>query len=757
MQTPYGYFGRDSFTITTPRTPRHWYNYLWNERYVSLVSQVGHGESFAQDSAGRRIPVVRARQCLVRDTATGACWSPLAQPPNEPLEGYACTHAFGSTVIQGQWQGLSAEIRFHVPLEEPCEIWQITWTNQGKSERSLQVHLACDPGLGGPDKPQSYYRCLGSFDPQRRMLALADPSRPFEDAAQSCAVMACSRELAGYELRWESYIGYGSWQQPDAVHRAERLTGEPPIMERGVLALQTDMHMKPGESQTFHVIAGAAVSTEQGAAMVDRLADPKAMAAGFERMRQDVRDELGGTVVHSADPLFDMFVSRWLKRQTALGTQWARVRHNGFRDRVQDIGAFAAVNPVRAIERLGPVLSKQYASGYAPRTWLDGMIQDKDFSDNHVWIPLALHALLMETGDADLLQRKVPFNDGSEATLYEHARRAVDFLWQDRAQHGLCRFRSGDWNDCLQGVGPRGKGVSVWLSMAWCLANRYLGEMAAIAGYREDSQQACERGLQMAEHIENAAWENDRYVRGFDDEGRVVGSATNQKGALFLTTQTWAVLAGLGKDGRAERAMDTVEKRLEGALGTIALAPAYTRYDPDIGDIGYKPAGANENGGVYLHASCFKLVADCMLKRRQSVARALAILPPFRGQRPPCEPYVFCNSYFTTPGHRYGTPGQSWGTGAAGWFYTALTHYVFGLKPEWDGIVMDPCLPAGCSDITVEREFRDAAYTVTYDTSAGSEHVHAILVEGEPLAARHLPCVKGRRYSITVQMISQPP
>ncbi|MCK5922964.1 MAG: hypothetical protein KAG66_18625, partial [Methylococcales bacterium] len=339
-------------------------------------------------------------------------------------------------------------------------------------------------------------------------------------------------------------------------------------------------------------------------------------------------------------------LNHWLPRQISLGSQWARVRHNGFRDLVQDIGALALIDTENATTRLARVLAKQYSNGYAPRTWLHGQILDKDFADNHVWIAATVHNLIMETGNVALLNHQIPFNDGSTASLYEHAKRAVDYLWADRGMFGLCHIRSGDWNDCLDEVGNKGKGVSVWLSMAWLWANQHLITLATLLQDGATVAQAKERATRMQTAINQHGWDGDYYMRAYTDEGEVLGSHKNKRGTLFLNMQTWAVIAGISPPTSLLNIMQIAEQQLQTNLGILSVANAYDSYDPTVGLMSRKTPGIQENGGVYLHATAFKLVADCMLKRHNAVEQGIAEMLPFsKTHQPDGEPYVFSNCY----------------------------------------------------------------------------------------------------------------
>jgi cellobiose phosphorylase len=385
---------------------------------------------------------------------------------------------------------------------------------------------------------------------------------------------------------------------------------------------------------------------------------------------------------------------------------------------------------------------------------MDGKILDRGFSDNHVWITYTVYNLVLETGDLSLLDIDVPFNDGSSASIYEHMKRAVDYLWNDRGMFGLCRIHEGDWNDGMRTIGKRGEGVSVWLSMAWSRANSQFRELAQLHGRDGDAALAEERAHEMAGDIDRHAWDGEYYLRAFTDAGDPVGSHGNDHGTIFLNAQSWAVLGGVGLHGREKQAIEAADRLLDSDLGARAMLP-FTHYDPNIGVSTRATPGVNENGSVYLHAAAFKLVADCMLKRRETVEAAVRKMLPFDEtyHAKDCEPYVFCNSYLAVEDRDYyGWTGQSWGTGTAGWFYYALVVHIFGLKPGLSGLRLDPCLPPSWRQCGIVRPFRGAVYRVDYRQDGDSGGVEDILVDGEKIETDLLPYEKGRHFSVTVRM-----
>ncbi|WFB37418.1 hypothetical protein P3T73_06550 [Kiritimatiellota bacterium B12222] len=749
-----GHFSADgnAYEITTARPPRPWNNYLWNKEYVSIFSHLAQGESFSQDAMGRRIPLVAARMCFLYDVVYGSCWSANALPDPQASEDFRCIHGRGDSVIESTRHGVKTSFRCFVPEQGRQEIWTLRIENLSERDRHLSVMPMVDTLMDGYDKPQAYYMSSGTF--LEELGAVVLQNRVDFEGANPFAYnyLLCNAAVDGFDTAQRDLFGTGTWQRPDAVFQGQ-LTNSKAEMEKPLLAISVPVTVPAGESVVLQIVVGTALSRDEISEVKLRYMSDVAVEKAHARMMEAIDVDLTGPRFKTPFSDLDVFASQWLPRQISLGARWARVRHNGFRDMVQDIGAMVSWNPESAWVHLQRILSFQHADGHAPRTWLDGKILDKDFSDNHVWIAYTVHQLIMETGDLALLDLEIPFNDGSSASLYEHVKRAVNYLWEDRAQFGLCKIRSGDWNDCMDLTGPKGKGVSIWLSQAWVLANQQFADLARASGRGEDATLAEERGKEMKHNLNTHGWDGRYYVRAFSDTGDVLGSHLNQQGTLFLNTQTWAVLSGSAPAERALQILEESERLLESDIGIRCVKDAYACFDPTVGLMSLKKPGVQENGGVYLHTCTFKLIADCMLKRADAVEKLLLNILPFRQHEVyprDGEPYVFCNGYYALEGSpRYGKCGQSWGTGTAGWFYTGLLNHVFGLQPEWAGLRVNPCLPPSWTECAVTRKFRETTYEVSYERQGPGTDCR-VEIDGQVVENKLLPLAKGQRIEVKV-------
>lgn len=750
--TRFGHFSETSsdFVITESNLPRNWYNYLWNDHYITFTSQTGAGSGFLQDSLGRRLTLVKDRALYLLEGETH--WGGSGLPVNEAREAFQCTHFRGASAIDTINHGIGTSFTAIVPREESCELWSLNVKNHSEYPRSLRVIGFFGSEFDGAYVRQGYNVGTADFHPEINGIA-APCTTSFGDGVKKTAIgfLTLSEPADGFDCTANAIIGpYGSFSHPAILERGG-CSNTACCGEKLAFALEKDICLAPQEEKELIFVCGIAFSYEEISALQKRFT-PKEFAMEKSSVLQRFAKNTAQVRIETPDrelnKLFD-----WLKHQTNMGARWARVRHNGYRDLTSDTDCLAAVNPKKALERFKRILSYQYSNGYAPRTIIDGAIRDKNFADNTVWLTFTAGSILKELGKREILDIEVPYNDGTSGTIYEHLYRSVDFLYHFRGLHDLIKIWGGDWNDCMNTAGLKGRGVSVWLSIAWYRANKVFAEIAEIYGRPEDVKQAHVRGREMQELIETYGWDGEYYLDAYNDDGEKIGSKECEEGKIFLIPQLWAVLSGVSTQGRQILAMDAVEKYLSSPLGTLISVPPYTRYQAGVGSVTTKPPGVHENGGVYLHTIAWKIAADALLKRADKVEADIEAILPFRNKVVDgrAEPYVMCNSYFgEQTGYRYGTPGQSWRTAAGQWFMKALINYVYGLQPEMEGLRIVPCLPPGWKTCSIVKEFRGCTYHITYENHG--VNVKEITVDGAPLDGDILPVLKG---TVHVQVVTR--
>lgn len=726
----YGHFNSDnSFSITTPKTPRHWYNYIFNDNYIGCVSQVAFGEGFCQDSMGRRIPLVVGRQLYIVDIDAGEYWTANGLPIAQKYDLFETNHKPGITTITTERNGVKVIFRIYLHASENGEIWDVEVINTSGSARKLRIipHAATD--IDGPYTIQTYNTGTAWFDaPSNTMILKSAWKFGGPDLHEVYGFMCGSVAPDGYDTRKNAFVGvYGTAMQPEALDEELACRNTECLGEKFCAVLQNTISLNAGEKAHFRYVIGCVNTPEEIPASAEAM-----LSTTPEAAEKRGAAALGGVKITTPNQALNSLANKWLQYQTVMGARWARVRHNGYRDIVSDCDCLATFNPELSWQCVKRILTYQYSNGYAPRTFKDGAICDNNFADCAVGIPMAVYNVICELGIPALLEEEVAFNDGTKASVYEHCKRAIDFLWNFKGLHGLIKIWGGDWNDCMNSAGLEGKGSSVWLSLAWCYANKLFGELATMLGKTADAAKAKARGEEFAATINDVAWDGEYYVCAYKDDGSVLGSHTNTEGKVFLIPQIWSIISGVVTPERLPKVLNTIDVTLYDEAGTLVSKPGYSSVDNSIGIMGTKPAGVHENGGIYLHTMAWKLASDAILGRTSELYESLQHTIPITdsGEEHLREPYIMCNSIFgKETGYRYKTPGQSWRSASGQWLLKSLINFVFGLKPTLQGLCIAPCMPVQWNGSTIQKHFRGSIYTIEYKHTGK----YQLIVNGVPI------------------------
>lgn len=720
----YGHFSEKAFIITDRNIPRHWYNYIFNDEYVAFVSQVGFGQGIAQDDMGRRIMPVTDRNIYICDDSQ--FWQVTGLPIYDKFDEYWCKHNIGYTDICVVKNGIKSICRFFVPSSGKCEVLRVTVENVGIESKKIKVIPFAETDIDGNYTPQGYQTSYAKFYKDKNSVVGLGYSGLGGEYGKRYAYLTSNKEVSSYDTRRTAFIGtYGNKQMPRALIENLGCLGTECIAEKICFALENTFILDPSESASVYYTFGVEADIDAIPQFTQEELDIQ-----FDEMLQKNNDICSGVSIKTPWEDLDNLFNDWLKYQTNMGSRWARVRHNGIRDLTSDTECLSCFQAELAADRLCRVMNYQYSNGYAPRTFLDGQIKDKNFSDNMIWMVFAAYAITKELGDKNFLLKETEFNDNLSATVYEHAKRAVDFLMAFTGHHGLVRIWGGDWNDCMNKAGKNGSGVSVWLSIAFVRAAKMLSEMAEWLGKTEDILKYKDYAEVMQARVNEYGWDGDRYMYAISDDHNLIGAKECKEGSIFALPQLWSVFADFEKD-RQLTAMNTLEKELNTDLGLLVSKPPYTEQLPFIGAMTQKYPGLHENGGVYLHAAVWKLAVDSLMNRADKVEEGLRkILPTDHTYFKKCgEPYAMFNSYLgVETGYRAGTPGQSWRTASGQWLLYSLVRFIYGLTPEFDGLVIKPCLPPSWKKCSITKKFRGCIYRINF---SGSGTVKSISVNGQ--------------------------
>ncbi|MCL2462222.1 MAG: hypothetical protein FWF44_06100 [Defluviitaleaceae bacterium] len=765
----FGHFkSQKEFEFTRPDTPRPMLNYLWNSRILSGVNQTGGGSgsyggrafTYVDPEDKGRCSVIRDgnRYFYIRDTDSGVVFNPGWYPSKTPLENYSCVHGLGYSLISSECGGVSASLRGFADQEHPCEIWTLTLANKTDKVKRMQVFSFAEFQLEGYTRysdPFGYYSARYIGD---KNLVYCENNCTERPHPWYSAFISSDLKPSGFDSSKKAFMGvYGDIREPEAVKNGA-CTGSVASCEHMAGVLEHTFTLEAGASVSLNVLIGSTDSAETAVKITDELLfTPDVIEREFEKLIRGKEKKFGDITVSTPDDKVSGFANWWLKQQVTLCAEIGRDGCKGFRDQLQDAWAVAAFDPALARAKILETLRYEYANGQCERGWLP--VTNHIYSDGPIWIPLTINAYIKETGDKSILDEIVPYYDHGGDTALGHMLTALRRSSDDVGEHGLVHALEGDWNDSLNMIGIRGKGESVWTSIA---LNMALTNMAEMAGeiLRDDALKAEmeERAGRIAEAVEKHGWDGEWYLAAYNDDGKKVGTHAEKEGMIYLNSQTWGILSGIAKGERLEKCLKALDTRLDSDYGPLTLFPPYTKFNDTIGRLTSFVPGIWENGTPYCHGGTFKIVSDCFLGRGDDAYETMLKIMPDGPRNSSdasgCEPYVLTNMYFGPDNPRRGQTMFAWVTGSAGWMFRSITQYMLGFHPGYGSVTMNPCIPAAWAECGIKRVFRGDTYLITLKNPEHRQSgVKELIVDGKAVKGNTFEIFgDGKEHSVVVTM-----
>jgi len=762
----YGYFdnANQEYVIERPDTPASWLNYLGTSEYCGIISNNAAGYSFYQSSKHGRLlrfrfnslPMDRpGRYIYIRDEADGDYWSATWQPVGKPLEAQksVCRHGLGYSTFSSEYRSIHTRMRVFVPVDKPMEFWELEIENRGDQTRELSLFGYAEWCLWDSFKDSLDFQYILHTCRMGCVDGIIDYSIRLWDQREPKAYFASSLPVVGFDTDRDAFMGlYRHEGSPQAVSEGAcrdsiALGGNP------CAALQSRLTLKPGEKARAVYILGMGDASIEGRAHRERFSDARQVDAEFDRVRQYWKIRLSAWQCNLPDPEVNSMMQVWNQYQCHTTFNWSRAASFieaggrdglGFRDSNQDVLAVVHALPAEVKAKLVDLLKGQLADGSAmhhiqPLTWSQGPHnipqEGMVWSDDHLWLLISIPSYLRETGDFEFLNQRHAFADREEGSVYEHLKRALQFSWGKRGQHGLLLGMMADWNDCIN---LKGKGESVWSTMLYHLALTEMITLASRLGRKEDEETFSMWRTVIADTLATHAWDGKWFLRGYLDSGRKLGSHQSEQSKIFINTQSWAVLSGAATHGQALQAMDSLREHLATEHGIVKNAPAFQEMDDEIGAVTTFPAGLKENGGIFCHSNTWAIVAEAMLGRGDRAFEYYrAFLPAAKNDSAEIytmEPYVY-SQFITGREHpKFGRARNSWLTGTAAWAFVAMSQYILGIRADYDGLIIDPVIPAKWDGFSVTRRFRGAEIEIEVtNPDHVSRGVRSLVLNGEPL------------------------
>ena len=767
----FGHFddARKEYVITTPRTPLPWINYLGSEDFFSLVSNTAGGYSFYRDARMRRLTRYRynsspldmdGHHIYIKDGDT--VWNPGWQPTKTELDSYACRHGLGYTILEGEKNGVSAAQELFVPTGDACELDRLTLKNKTDAVKELDVFSYVEFCLwDAMDDSSNFQRNFSTGEVEIEKNALYHKTE-YRERRDHYAFLWSDRPYDGFDTARDAFLGvYGSPAKPAAVLNG-CCTGSHAHGWAPVGAMEFDLELTPGEEkqlvlglgyienpQEEKFVSPGVINKAKAHTMMEKFGSPAAFDRALEGLRQFWGDLLSGCTAETGDEKVDRMVNIWNQYQCMVTFNMSRSasyfesgmgRGMGFRDSCQDLLGFVHMIPEKARQRLLDIAATQFPDGsayhqYQPLTKKGNLAVGSGFNDDPLWLIAGTDAYIKETGDFSILMEQVPFDNDESLSqpLMEHLRRSVTYTMTHLGPHKLPLIGRADWNDCLnlncfstepgesfQTFGPS-EGPNAESVFIAGMFVRYGKDYAAICRHRgmDDEAAVAEKAIaDMEKTVLDAGWDGEWFLRAYDHYKNKVGSKECEEGKIFIEPQGFCVMAEIGlKEGNCLKAMQSVEKYLDTKYGIVLLQPAYHRYHVELGEISSYPPGYKENAGIFCHNNPWISIAETVVGRGsrawQVYTRTCPAYIEDISEIHRTEPYVYSQMIAGKDARNFGEAKNSWLTGTAAWTFLDVSQYILGIRPDYDGLVIDPCIPSSLDGFTARRDFRGTTYHVT--------------------------------------------
>ncbi len=808
----YGYFDdkEKEYVITTPYTPLPWINYLGSNDFFSLISNTCGGYSFYKDAKLLRITRYRynnvpadsnGKYYYINDD--GVIWNPGTMPSGTPVDSYECRHGLGYSRFCSSKNQLQAELLAFVPVDAACEINCLKLKNNSSSVKNISLFSYVEFCLwNAMDDMTNFQRNLSIGEVEIEGSTIYHKTE-YRERRRHYSFFSVNTRVQGMDTSRDAFLGLGQGNAfPEAV-RKKKTRNSVASGWYPVAVHQIEVTLTPGEEKEFVFVLGygenpaddkweapGVIKKTAAKEILSRFDTTEKAMTAFEELKNYWNTLLARFAVSTGSEHINRMANIWNQYQCMVTFNMSRSasyyesgtgRGMGFRDSCQDLLGFVHLIPERARERILDIAATQFPDGsayhqYQPLTKQGNMDVGSGFNDDPLWLIAAVAAYLKETGDYSILEEPVTFDckKGTEVPLMEHLHRSFQFTVTHLGPHGLPLIGRADWNDCLnlncfssepgesfQTTGPSEGPVaeSVFIAGMFVKYGKEYEEICRRTGHKTEALEAEAMVKKVYDTILEAGWDGEWFLRAYDAHSEKVGSRECEEGQIYIEPQGFCVMAGIGlEEGLAEKALDSVQKHLETKYGIMILQPAYTRYHLELGEVSSYPPGYKENAGIFCHNNPWVSIAETVLGRGDRAFDIYRkICPSFIeniSEVHRTEPYVYSQMIAGADAPRFGEAKNSWLTGTAAWTFVNLSQALLGIQPEYDGLKIDPCLPAKFRDFSVERRFRDADYHIEIHKPEGVQKgVLWMEVEGQKITGNQIPLIPGKKeYHVIVQM-----
>lgn len=807
----YGHFDDEhrEYVITDPKTPWPWINYLGNEDFFSLISNTAGGYSFYKDAKFRRLTRYRynsvpmdngGRYFYLKDGDT--IWNPGWKPCKTPLDFYECRHGMNYTRITGRKNAVEASVLFFVPLHTWGEVQKLTLQNLGTETKTLKLFSFQEWCLwNAATDMENFQRNFSTGEVEVEGSVIYHKTE-YRERRNHYAFYSVNASIDGYDTDRETFVGlYNEFAKPEAVVEGRAHNsfahGWSPIASHYI-----EVTLAPGESRDFVFLLGyvenapeekfagkQTINKEKALRMIADFDTTAKVDRAFDELKAYWDSLLSVFTLKSGNAKLDRMVNIWNQYQCMITFCMSRSasffesgigRGMGFRDSNQDLVGFVHQIPERARARIIDIASTQFPDGgcyhqYQPLSKRGNNDIGGGFNDDPCWLIFGTVAYIKETGDFSILDEMIPFDNqpGSEVTLFEHLKVSMNHVLNNLGPHGLPLIGRADWNDCLnlncfswdpnesfqttENKSEGSKAESLMIAGLFVVTGKDYVELCRHLGKHEEAERMAQAVSDMEEAVKKHGWDGNWFLRAYDFFGNKIGSHENEEGKIFIESQGWCTMAGIGlEDGLVDKALDSVKERMECEHGIVLNNPAYTTYHVEMGELSSYPEGYKENAGIFCHNNPWVIIGETVAGRGDDAwSHYTKILPSYVEEKHQTlhkvEPYVNCQMVAGKDAARPGEGKNSWLTGTAAWMWYTVSEFILGIKPSYDGLTIDPCLPTSAKEYEVCRKFRGAEYIIKVKNPKGvNKGVRSLLLDGQRMEGNTVPFSEGRH---TVEVV----
>ena len=796
----YGHFDNEKreYVIDRVDLPVSWTNYLGVKDLCVVVNHTAGGYMFYQSPEyhrvtrfrGNAVPMDRpGHYVYLRDAKDGDYWSISWQPVGKPLDQakYTCRHGMSYTTYECDYKGIKASQTLMVPMDDAVELWDVRLKNTTDKERRISVFSYCEFSfhhimIDNQNFQMSLYCAGSSYDEN-----IIEYDLFYEEFGYQYFTSNVTPD--GFDCLRDSFLGaYRTEDNPIAVERGT-CSGSHELGNNHCGSLQKDLVLAPGEEVRLIFMLGEG-SREVGKKIREKYSDMANVDAAYAQLKDYWENKFAQLQIKTPNEGMNTLINTWNLYQAEVNIMFSRFASFievggrtglGYRDTAQDAMTIPHSNPEKCRQRIVELLRGLTTKGYGLHLfspeWFDPdakkekkkpfksptvipTVNAKDIvhgledacSDDALWLVPSIIEYIKETGETGFADETVTYADGGEGTVYEHMKRILDFSAEQVGATGICKGLRADWNDCLN----LGGGESAMVSFLHYWAISHFLQLAEYLGRTED----VEKYQAMRERVGNVCnrelWDKEWFIRGITKNGKKIGTSEDAEGKVHLESNAWAVLSGAADVEKGKRAMDSVDKYLFTSYGILLNAPSYTVPDDDIGFVTRVYPGLKENGSIFSHPNPWAWAAECVLGRGDRAMKFYNALCPYYQNNMieirQSEPYSYCQFVVGRDHTAFGRARHPFMTGSGGWAYFSATRYMLGIRPDFEHLTIDPCIPADWKKFSAVRRWRGAEYKIHVENPDGvMKGVQELYLDGEKV--ERIPVMaQGSRHDVRVVM-----